>query len=255
MDTHLDPEIEADQVGRWVQAGYVLCSNGCALDISVKDGRMVGVGGRAVDLVDHGRLGPKGLYGSWPWATSGDRLTRPLIREGGRLVEADWETAMGRVVEVSRRLLDDRGPLPHGIYTSGPLFIEEYDTLAVLGKGGIGTPHMDGNTRLCTATAGAALKESFGSDGQPGSYADIESAEAAVSLAVTAAVLFLIRRPHAPAGATTLIVNLGLLRTPWSLLVAFPSVCPVTLVDWIHNRLSGEPMPVWYRLSPSRTNG
>ena len=28
---------------------------------------------------------------------------------------------------------------------------------------------MDGNTRLCTATAAAALKESFGSDGQPGS--------------------------------------------------------------------------------------
>ena len=29
--------------------------------------------------------------------------------------------------------------------------LEEYYALAVLGKGGIGTPHMDGNTRLCTA--------------------------------------------------------------------------------------------------------
>jgi hypothetical protein len=44
---------------------------------------------------------------------------------------------------------------------------------------------------------------------------------AAVSLAVTAAVLLLVRRPHAPAGATTLIVSLGLLRTPASLVVAF----------------------------------
>lgn len=32
----------------------------------------------------------------------------------------------------------------------------------------------DGNTRLCTATAAAAMRESFGSDGQPGSYTDVD---------------------------------------------------------------------------------
>ena len=37
---------------------------------------------------------------------------------------------------------------------------------------------MDGNTRLCTATAAAALKVSFGSDGQPGSYSDLDTTEA-----------------------------------------------------------------------------
>ncbi len=37
---------------------------------------------------------------------------------------------------------------------------------------------MDGNTRLCTATAAAAMKESFGADGQPGSYTDIEHCDA-----------------------------------------------------------------------------
>jgi ferredoxin-nitrate reductase len=52
--------------------------------------------------------------------------------------------------------------------------LEEYYTLSVIGKAGIGTPHMDGNTRLCTATAAASLKESFGADGQPGSYTDID---------------------------------------------------------------------------------
>ena len=47
-----------------------------------------------------------------------------------------------------------------------------------MGKAGLGTPHMDGNTRLCTATAAAALKVSFGSDGQPGSYSDLDTTEA-----------------------------------------------------------------------------
>jgi anaerobic selenocysteine-containing dehydrogenase len=49
--------------------------------------------------------------------------------------------------------------------------------LGVIGKAGIGTPHMDGNTRLCTATAAEALKQTFGTDGQPGSYADVDHAD------------------------------------------------------------------------------
>ena len=66
---------------------------------------------------------------------------------------------MGRIVASSQRCWTSKGPLSHGFYTSGQLFLEEYYTLAVIGKAGIGTPHMDGNTRLCTATAAAALKE------------------------------------------------------------------------------------------------
>ena len=178
VDLHLEPGVGVSDVDRWVHSACLLCSNGCGCDIAVKDGRMVGVRGRATDVVNHGRLGPKGLYGSTPWAGSPDRLTRPLVRQGGRLVETDWDTAMGRVVEVSKRLLAEAGPLTHGFYTSGQLFLEEYYALAVIGKAGLGTPHMDGNTRLCTATAAAAMKESFGCDGQPGSYTDIEHCDA-----------------------------------------------------------------------------
>jgi anaerobic selenocysteine-containing dehydrogenase len=178
VDLHLADGVAEDAVDRWVQSACVLCSNGCGCDIAVKDGRMVGIRGRATDVVNHGRLGPKGLYGSTPWASSPDRLTRPLVREAGRLVETDWDTAMGRVVEVSRRLLAERGPLTHGFYTTGQMFSEEYYTLGVIGKAGLGTPHMDGNTRLCTATSAAAFKESFGADGQPGSYTDVEHCDA-----------------------------------------------------------------------------
>lgn len=178
VDLHLDEGVTESDVDRWVQSACVLCSNGCGCDIAVKDGKMVGVRGRATDVVNHGRLGPKGLYGSTPWASSPDRLTKPLIREDGELVETDWETAMGRIVAQSKRLLAENGPLTHGFYTSGQLFIEEYYTLAVIGKAGLGTPHMDGNTRLCTATSAAAFKESFGADGQPGSYTDIEHTDA-----------------------------------------------------------------------------
>src|SRR5438045_3343876 len=78
---------------RWVQSACVLCSTGCALDIGVKDGRIVGVRGRAVDRVNRGRLGPKGLHG-WEANNSPDRLTQPLIRRDGELKPATWDEAM-----------------------------------------------------------------------------------------------------------------------------------------------------------------
>lgn len=178
VDQVLADGVGEEDVDRWVQSACVLCSNGCGCDIAVRDGRMVGVRGRAVDIVNHGRLGPKGLFASWQGVDNPDRLTRPLIRRNGVLVETDWDTAMAAVADRSRQLLDERGPLSHGFYTSGQLFLEEYYALAVLGKAGVGTPHMDGNTRLCTATAAAAMKESFGCDGQPGSYVDIDECDA-----------------------------------------------------------------------------
>jgi ferredoxin-nitrate reductase len=178
VDQVLADGLTGDDVDQWVQSACVLCSNGCGCDIAVKDGRMVGIRGRAQDRVNHGRLGPKGLYGSWQGETHKDRLTRPLIRVDGQLVETDWDTAMGRIVDRSKDLLASKGALSHGFYTSGQLFLEEYYALGILGKAGIGTPHMDGNTRLCTATAAAALKESFGADGQPGSYTDIDECSA-----------------------------------------------------------------------------
>lgn len=56
-------EAKDEEPDNWVQSACVLCSNGCGLDIGVKNGKVVGVRGRATDRVNHGRLGPKGLYG------------------------------------------------------------------------------------------------------------------------------------------------------------------------------------------------
>jgi anaerobic selenocysteine-containing dehydrogenase len=162
-----------EQPERWVQSACVLCSNGCGLDIGIKDGRIVGVRGRAEDRVNRGRLGPKGLYG-WQANNSPDRLTRPLVRRDGELQNASWDEAMELVVSRSRELLDTMGALSLGFYTSGQLFSEEYYVQAKVARAGLGTPHLDGNTRLCTATAEWALIESFGCDGDPGSYTDIE---------------------------------------------------------------------------------
>jgi anaerobic selenocysteine-containing dehydrogenase len=182
---------------RWVQASCCLCSNGCGMEGGVKDdrpgGRIVGVRGRETDVVNRGRLGPKGLY-SWAANASADRLTHPLIRHGDRLQRASWDEAMGLVVRRMKDAKDRYTAGAIGFYSSGQLFAEENYTLSVIGKAGIGTLHIDGNTRLCTATAGAALKESFGADGQPGAYEDIDVTDCFLlvghDMAATATVLW-----------------------------------------------------------------
>jgi anaerobic selenocysteine-containing dehydrogenase len=176
VDSYLEEGLTEADVDAWRQSATILHSNGDGLDIAVKDGRIVGVRGRAVDRVNRGRLGPKDLFG-WQANRSSDRLTAPLVRRDGRLVATDWGAAMDAVAGRTLELLAERGPSSVGFYTTGQLFLEEYYTLALIGHGGIGTNHMDGNTRLCTATAAEALKESFGCDGQPGSYADIDHAD------------------------------------------------------------------------------
>jgi anaerobic selenocysteine-containing dehydrogenase len=176
VDMHLEPGVEPGDVDAWVQSASLLHSNGDAMDIAVKDGRIVGVRGRAGDRVNRGRLDPKDLYG-WQANGSPDRLTKPLVRVEGELVETDWDAAMGAVVERTKELVADRGPGAISFYTSGQLFLEEYYTLGVIARAGIGTNHLDGNTRLCTATAAEALKETFGCDGQPASYSDVDHAD------------------------------------------------------------------------------
>jgi anaerobic selenocysteine-containing dehydrogenase len=173
VDRFLGEGISEEDVDRWAQTASLHHSDGDGLDLAIKDGRIVGVRGRALDRVSRGRVDPKDLF-VWQAYNSPDRLKRPLVREDGRLVETDWDSAMNRIGEHSNSLLQESGPAAFGFYTTGQLFLEDYYTLAVIARAGLGTNHLDGNTRLCTATADRAFKESFACDGQPGSLSDID---------------------------------------------------------------------------------
>lgn len=67
----------------------------------------------------------------------------------------------------------------------------------------------------------------------------------AFALAVTLALMVWLRVPHAPAGATTLIVATGLMRTPLQLLILMAAVVLLLIQAFVINRLAGVPYPVW----------
>src|SRR6266566_6786482 len=68
---------------------------------------------------------------------------------------------------------------------------------------------------------------------------------AALSLGFTAGLMVLFKSPHPPAGATTLIISLGILRQPWQLVLLMVAVVLLTLQAFVINRLAGIPYPLW----------
>lgn len=68
---------------------------------------------------------------------------------------------------------------------------------------------------------------------------------AALSLALTSGVMVWLRVPHPPAGATTLIVSLGLITTVPKLIVLMVGVFMLVVQGFAINRLAGVPYPLW----------
>ncbi len=72
---------------------------------------------------------------------------------------------------------------------------------------------------------------------------------AALSLAATGALMILFKAAHPPAGATTLIISLGIVREPAHLAMIELAVVLLTVQAFAINRLAGLDYPVWARRS------
>src|SRR5690554_764981 len=68
---------------------------------------------------------------------------------------------------------------------------------------------------------------------------------AAVSLGLTSCLMVLLKVAHPPAGATALIVSLGLMPNPSQLPVLMAGVLVLLIHAFLMNRLSGIPYPLW----------
>jgi CBS-domain-containing membrane protein len=76
---------------------------------------------------------------------------------------------------------------------------------------------------------------------------------AALSLAATGALMILFKAAHPPAGATTLIISLGIITKPLSLVIMFLAVVLLTLQAIVINRLAGIDYPLWAkRMAPDK---
>lgn len=68
---------------------------------------------------------------------------------------------------------------------------------------------------------------------------------AALSLSATGAFMVLLRAGHPPAGATTLIVSLGIISKPKELVIIEVAVLLLVAQALVINRMAGLPFPIW----------
>jgi anaerobic selenocysteine-containing dehydrogenase len=161
---------------RWVKTTCGYCSVGCGMLIGVRDNKAVAVRGNPLHPVNRGKLCPKGLSEHHILDAPG-RAKQPLLRKNGVLVPVSWHEALDTMVARIRDIQLRHGDESLGVVGTGQLLTEETYALGKLVQLGFRTPNNDGNTTLCMASAVSGYKLSFGSDGPPGSYSDMENAD------------------------------------------------------------------------------
>ena len=164
---------------RWISTTCGYCSVGCGMFIGVKDGRAVSVRGNPDHPVNRGLLCPKGLS-EHHTIHARNRAQQPLVRQGRSFVATDWDAAVSLMATRFRDVQARFGKEAVGVISTGQLVTEEFYALGKLVQLGLGTPNYDGNTTLCMSTAVAGYKRTFGSDGPPGAYEDLEKADVIV---------------------------------------------------------------------------
>jgi anaerobic selenocysteine-containing dehydrogenase len=205
----------------WVKTTCGYCSVGCGMLIGVKDGKAVAARGNPDHPVNLGKLCPKGLSEHHVLSAPG-RAKQPLLRKDGVLAPVSWEEALETMVDRIGSIQAKYGPAALGVVGTGQLLTEEYYTLGKLVQLGFRTPNNDGNTTLCMASAVSGYKLSFGSDGPPGSYADL--AEADVVLLIGSNI----------ADNHPILCNRLQERTGRTLIVADPRVTKTAMMADIH---------------------
>ncbi len=74
------------------------CPAGCGIHARIRQGRVLKLEGNPASPVNAGRLcpmGQAGLQGHY----NPDRLTKPMLRKGGKLVEVSWDEAMDALIK------------------------------------------------------------------------------------------------------------------------------------------------------------
>lgn len=172
-----------DNVTGWVYSVCGYCSFGCGLEIGVNAaGKAVAVRGNSQHPTNAGRVCVKGLYEHKVLHDEdlrvGARGKYPLVRDSkGDWQQITWDEATTILSQKIIDGVDAKGADSIATYNTGQWTLEEYYAFGKLAKGAIGTGTMDSNTRLCMAAAVVGYLTTFGSDGPPGCYDDIENTD------------------------------------------------------------------------------
>ena len=167
----------AEGPDKWIKGVCRYCGTGCGVLVGVKGDKAVAIKG---DPNNHnaGLLCLKGAL-LIPVIYAKDRLLKPMIRKGGKsspLTEVSWDEALNFAAARFKQTLAEHGPGAIAYYGSGQALTEESYVANKMWKAGFKSNNVDGNPRLCMASAVAGYLTTFGKDEPLGTYNDIDAA-------------------------------------------------------------------------------
>lgn len=98
-----------------------------------------------------------------------------------------WDQAFDRLAHHIQDTWDKQGSGAIAVYGSGQLQTEDYYVIQKFLKGCLGSNNFDSNSRLCMSSAVSGYFYSFGSDGPPCSYADLDTTDCAILIGTNTA--------------------------------------------------------------------
>jgi NADH-quinone oxidoreductase subunit G len=150
-----------------------LCPSQCNVTLTVRDERALRVLARDNPEVDDGWLCDKGRFAYQSFHVD-ERVTQPLMRDGGQLRPVAWE----RALEQAAALLKRSGPDTAALAGSGTTN-EEGLLLGRLMREGLGSPHLDSRR---AGSLPLELQRALGDPALQASTSDIEFADVALVL-------------------------------------------------------------------------
>jgi len=154
------------------------CGVGCSFDVWTKDRQILKIEPFA-GPVNGISTCIKGKFG-WDYTNHPDRLRRPLIREGGRFREVDWDEALDLVALKLSETKKVHGADSIGVIASSKFTNEESYLAQKFARAVIGTNNIDNCSRYCQSPATQGLFRTVGYGGDSGSIADISKASLVV---------------------------------------------------------------------------
>jgi formate dehydrogenase major subunit len=151
------------------------CGVGCSFDVWTKDRHILKVE-PAEGPANGVSTCVKGKF-VWDFVNSPDRLTKPLIREGERFREAEWDEALDLIARRFTEIKSAHGPDALAFIASSKCTNEEAYLMQKLARAVIGTNNVDNCSRYCQNPATMGLFRTVGLGGDSGSIRDIEQAD------------------------------------------------------------------------------
>lgn len=167
--------LELGAAESWTRTTCPYCGVGCELLVGARAGRIVQVRPALDAPVNRGHACVKGRYG-FGFVDAADRLTTPLVREGGALRPATWDEAVEVIASGFRAALDAHGPASVGVLASARATDEEGYLAQKFARVVLGTNNVDSCARVCHAPSAAALGAVLGTGAATGSFDDVERA-------------------------------------------------------------------------------